>query len=128
MTLLYTENLRYSNSIKHEYEPTLGWCREVVTINDAAADLVIGQALGKVTADGKYKVSVETAIDGSEAPVAILLEDVTVAAATDKTVLAMVRGPAIVVPILDASFDDGTKVAFAKASLASVNILSNDQI
>lgn len=128
MTLLFTENLRYSNTVKHEYEPTLGFCKEIVTINDTAGDLIIGQALGKVTADGKYKVSVETAIDGSEAPVAILVEDVTVLGATDKTVLAMVRGPSIVVPILDASYDTVAKVAAAKASLASVNILSNDAI
>lgn len=131
MTLLFTENKRFSNTVKHEYEPSLGWCREVVTVNDDAADLIIGNVLGKVTADGTYKVSVETAIDGSEVPVAVVVEDVSVLQDTDKGVLAFVRGFAIVSKagiFLDASFDDSTKVAFAYASLAAVNILANEAV
>lgn len=35
-----------------------------------------GTVLGKITASGKYTVSVKTATDGSETPVAILVDDV----------------------------------------------------
>jgi hypothetical protein len=35
-----------------------------------------GAVLGRVTADGKYKLAVATAGDGSETPVAIAVEDV----------------------------------------------------
>lgn len=42
-----------------------------------------GDVLGKVTADGKYKLSEAAADDGSEEPVAILMEDVD-ASGSDK--------------------------------------------
>lgn len=130
MSVIATENLRYSHYIKHEYEPTLGFCKEVVVINDTAADLTIGTVLGKVTVNGKYKVAVETAVDGSEVPAAILVEDVTVANATDTKVLALVNGPAFVSDeiILDASFDDDAKVAAAYAALKALNIKVNTAI
>ncbi|WP_159869468.1 MULTISPECIES: head decoration protein [unclassified Raoultella] len=42
-----------------------------------------GAVLGVVTASGKYKLSVKTATDGSEAPAAILVDDVD-ASTTDQ--------------------------------------------
>lgn len=96
MAILATENNRWSNTVKQELWPESAYCREVITINDAAATLKIGAVLGKVTVGGKYKLVEATAADGSEVAAAVLLEDVTVAASTDKKVLALVRGPAAV--------------------------------
>ena len=93
--------------------------------------------LGKVTATGKYKESVETATDGSENPIAVVIgkdifaDDFTLAATTDTNVLALVRGQANVSKaglLPHSSFDDDTKLAAAYASLASVGILANDSI
>lgn len=45
-----------------------------------AGDLSRGAILGKVTADGTYIISDQQASDGSEAPKAILLEDIDASA------------------------------------------------
>lgn len=124
-----TENFRFSNLVKHEYEPSLAFCREVLTVNDVAADLVIGQVLGKVTVGGKYKVSKEDAVDGSELPVAVIIEDKTIAGTTDTGVLAIVRGPAIVSKsglVLDATWDGIESQVYD--ALAAQTILSNDAV
>lgn len=129
--LIATENFRLSNVLKHEYEPSLGYCRETVVINDAAADLKIGTVLGVVTATGKYKVCVQTATDGSQNAAAVLMEDKTIANSTDTKVLALVRGPAIVSKsglVLDASFDQDTEKAAAYASLAAKGIVASDAV
>lgn len=129
--LIATENFRLSNVLKHEYEPSLGYCRETVVINDAAADLKIGTVLGVVTATGKYKVCVQTAADGSQNAAAVLMEDKTIANSTDTKVLALVRGPAIVSKsglVLDASFDQDAEKAAAYASLAAKGIVASDAV
>lgn len=129
--LIATENFRLSNVLKHEYEPSLGYCRETVVINDAAANLKIGTVLGVVTATGKYKVCVQTATDGSQNAAAVLMEDKTIANSTDTKVLALVRGPAIVSKsglVLDASFDQDAEKAAAYASLAAKGIVASDAV
>ena len=129
--LIATENFRLSNVLKHEYEPSLGYCRETVVINDAAASLKIGTVLGVVTATGKYKVCVQTATDGSQNAAAVLMEDKTIADSTDTKVLALVRGPAIVSKsglVLHASFDQDAEKAAAYASLAAKDIVASDAV
>lgn len=129
--LIATENFRLSNVLKHEYEPSLGYCRETVVINDAAADLKIGTVLGVVTATGKYKVCVQTATDGSQNAAAVLMEDKTIANSTDTKVLALVRGPAIVSKsglVLDASFDLAAEKDAVYASLAAKGIVASDAV
>jgi hypothetical protein len=129
--LTATENFRLSNVLKHEYEPSLGYCRETVVINNAAANLKIGTVLGVVTATGKYKVCVQTATDGSQNAAAVLMEDKTIANSTDTKVLALVRGPAIVSKsglVFDASFDQEAKRAAAYASLAAKGIVASDAV
>lgn len=126
------EAQRYSNVVKYELEPALAFTRETVTVNESGAKTyVIGTVLGLNSTTGKYAISVETAIDGTEDPVAVVVEDATIAATTDTKVLAIVRGPAIVSKVglvLDASFDNATKKDAAYASLATKNILANDAI
>ena len=135
--IIATDTARYSDVVKHEYEPSLAFTRELVVVNDAAKTLTLGMLLGKVTATGKYKESVQTATDGSEAPVAVVVGkdlhnlSVAVPATTDTKVLAIVRGEAIVRKTglkPHSSFNDATKLAAAYASLATKNILASDSI
>ena len=137
MTIIAQDTARYSDVVKHEYEPSLAFTREIVVVNDAAKTLTLGMLLGKVTATGKYKESVQTATDGSEAPVAVVVGkdlhnlSVAVPATTDTKVLAIVRGEAIVRKTglkPHSSFNDATKLAAAYASLATKEILASDSI
>jgi hypothetical protein len=108
MSLLYTENKRFSNLVKQELWPEMGYNRAIVTYNGTAGSLLIGTVLGKVTSGGKYKICVQTAVDGSQTADAILIEDKTVAATTDTLVQVLLKGPAIISKsalILDASHD-----------------------
>lgn len=133
MPLIATDTQRFSNVIKHEYDPSTKYCRETVTVNEAAAKTyTVGTALGKVTATGKYKISVQSASDGSQNPVAIVVDDSqAIAATTDTKVVVIARGPVIVSKaglVLDATFNDATKKAAAYASLQTVGILANDAV
>ena len=137
MTIIAQDSQRYSDVVKYEVEPSLAITREVVVVNDAAKTLKLGMLLGKVTATGKYKESVQSASDGSQNPVAVVIgkselaADVILPATTDTKVLALVRGDAIVSKAglkPHSSFDDATKLAAAYASLATVQILANDSI
>ena len=137
MTIIATDTARYSDVVKHEYEPSLAFTRELVVVNDTAKTLTLGMLLGKVTATGKYKESVQTATDGSESPVAVVVGkdlhnlSVAVPAATDTKVLAAVRGETIVRKTglkPHSSFNDATKLAAAYASLETKNILANTSI
>ena len=47
--LIATEGFRTSNLVKHEYEPSLAYCREVATYTGAAKTFVVGEL---VTAAG----------------------------------------------------------------------------
>lgn len=135
--IIATDTARYSDVVKHEYEPSLAFTRELVVVNDTAKTLTLGMLLGKVTATGKYKESVETATDGSEDPIAVVVGkdennlSVAVPATTDTKVLAIVRGPAIVRKTglkPHSTFNDATKLAAAYASLETKNILANTSI
>ena len=137
MTIIATDTARYSDVVKYESKPDLAFTRELVVVNDTAKTLTLGMLLGKVTLTGKYKESVQTATDGSEAPVAVVVGkdinnlSVAVPAATDTKVLAIVRGEAIVRKTglkPHSSFNDATKLAAAYASLATKEILANDSI
>lgn len=130
MSLIATDNLRFSHTFKHVYEPSLNFCFEVVTLNETAVhDLKIGTVLGVITTNGKYRRVEATASDGSQTAAAVLAQDVVTAANTDVRVLACVRGPAIVSKAalsFGASVDTQGERAAAYAQLASRNILSND--
>ena len=131
MPLIATEAKRLSNVVKQELFPESGYCRVVVTYNGTAAALVPGTVLGKVTADGKYKIAVQTATDGSQVADAIVMVEQTVPATTDTKVLCLVRGPAIVSKdglVLDASYNLDAEKAAVYAALEAKDILSNDAV
>lgn len=130
MTVFATEARRFSNLVKKELWPESAYCRAVVTVNEATAkDYVVGTALGKVTADGKYKISVVGATDGSQVVDALVLQEVKVAATTDTKVLVLIKGPAEVSDfgiVLDASYDTAPEKAAAYAALEAkgINVLT----
>lgn len=103
MPLIATDASRLSYLLLNEYEPSTGYCRDVLTVNEAAAaTFPVGTVLGKVTATGKYKRVEASANDGSQVAVAVVIgdksgaaTDVAVAAATDTPVLALTRGPVV---------------------------------
>lgn len=132
MAILATESLRFSNVVKNELWPETGYTRLVVTANEAAAkEYVPGTVLGKVTAGGKYKIAVQTAVDGSQTAAAIVLADVSVPAATDTKLLVLVKGPAIVSKkglVLDASYDLQAEKDAVYAAFEAVGIACNDGI
>lgn len=125
MALIATEKQGHSNTFKHEYEPSLAYCRAVVTVNDVAGTLAIGTVVGKVTATGKFKKCVQTASDGSQNAAGIVMVEKTVAAAADTPVLVMTRGPAAVNKaglVLDASYDLAAEKNAIYANLEALGI------
>lgn len=131
MPLIATEAKRLSNVIKQELFPESGYCRLAVTYNGSAAALVPGTVLGKVTADGTYKIAVQTAADGSQVADAIVMVEQTVVADTATKVLCLVKGPAIVSKdglILDATYDLDAEKAAVYAALEAKGINCNDAV
>ncbi len=124
--IIATDTKRLSNMLKAEFWAELGYCREVVTVNESAAKTyVVGTVLGKVTASGKYKIAVETAVDGSKVGAAIVLADATIAATTDTKLVVLVKGPASVSKgalVLDSTYDNDTKKNVLYADLAAKDI------
>ena len=134
MSVIATDYSHYSNLVKASDSDRTELFHELVTVNEAAQkSYVVGTVLGKVTATGKYKIAVETAVDGSKAPVAIVVGDsfgtaapVTIAATTDTKVLAIARGKVVVslgALALDSTYNDATKKQAAYDSLKSVGII-----
>lgn len=127
MTVIATDTLRYSNLVKKELFPESAYCRESLTVNEAAAKTyAVGTVLGKVTATGKYKICVQTAVDGSQTAAALVVEDKSVAASTDTKVLALTRGPSMVSKdalVLDASHSDAAKKQAVYDALEAKGIL-----
>lgn len=129
MSVTATEKQRLSNLVKREQWPELGFTRTVATAYEAAAKTYrVGEVLGKITASGKVKAAVETAVDGSKVFYAICLEDKTVPATTDTSVLVMYRGDAAVNKAglyLDSTYDDDTKkgVIYTAIEAARIELL-----
>lgn len=138
MTVIATDVQRFSNVVKHEYAPQSAYCREVVTMNDAAATISIGAVLGKVTATGKYKLVTAAAVDGSQNAVAVVIGDAmghalptTLAATTDTKFLVLARGPVMVGKAalqVGADIDTQGEKDAVYASLATVGIIASEQL
>jgi len=132
MPVIATEAKRLSNVVKKELFPEDGYCRQVVTVNEAAAkSYVPGTVLGKVTDGGKYKIAVQTADDGSQTADAIVIGEHTIAATTDTKVLVLIKGPAIVSKaglVLDATYNLDAEKAAVYAALEAKGIACNDAV
>jgi hypothetical protein len=129
MSVIAVDSLRISNLVKMEFKPELGYCREVVTVNEATAKTyAVGTVLGKVTANGKYMIAVQTAVDGSAVAAGIVLENKAIAATTDTKLVVMVRGPASISAgalVLDATYNlDAEKLVVYQAfEAAGIQVL-----
>ena len=126
MTIVALDTSRFSNLVKHELWPETGYCRKEVTVNEAAIKTyAVGTVLGKVTATGKYKIAVETAVDGSKVAAALVIADHSIAAATDTKIVVLQKGPAEISKgalVLDATYDNDAKKDAVYASLEAVGI------
>lgn len=114
MAVIAVDLFRMSHVVKMELAAEVAYCRTVAVVNDTAQTLALGTVLGKVTASGKYKKAVETAVDGSKVAAAVVIEAKTILGATDTSVLVIFRGPASVSKgalVVDASYNDATKLA-----------------
>ena len=126
-----TEDYRISHLVKKEQWPEFGWSRLLVTVNEAAAkEYVLGTVLGKVTANGKYKIAVQTAVDGSQTAAALVLGKQSIPATTDTKVLVLVRDAIVskVALVLDATYDLDAEKAVVYASLEALRIAVNDAV
>lgn len=137
MTVIASQGIysKYSSLVKGGDAPEqMKFFTDAIVINEAGTPtIVLGTVLGKVTATGKFKVSVQTAIDGSQVPAAIYttnafgaVNDTVMVAATDTKALALVRGKIVVAKEalkLDATFDNATKKQAAYDALKAIGIL-----
>ena len=131
MAVISTSLHTISNVVKHEYGADYAYCKKLVTVNDTAGTLAIGQVLGKVTADGKFKRAVQTASDGSQTAAAVVWQAKTIEGSTDTLVICLVRGPAGVSKgglVLDATYDTAPKKAAVYAALEAKGIQCMDTI
>lgn len=139
MAVIATDTDRFSNVFKFEFEPSTGYCRDVVTVNlDAGATLAVGTVLAKVAATGKYLVqSAELASGAGLDNCVVLIGDdelnlgSTFATATDKEVLVMARGPVKVAKtklVMGAATDTDAEKQAVYDDLASKGILVVDQL
>lgn len=81
-------------------------------------NLLRGAVLGKVTATGKYILSASAAVDGSQTPAAILVDDID-ASAGDKDVLGYTRGDFLASGL---TLGAGHTVASVRAAFKDVGI------
>lgn len=126
-----TEDYRISHLVKKEQWPEFGWSRLLVTVNEAAAkEYVLGTVLGKVTANSKYKIAVQTAVDGSQTAAALVLGKQSIPATTDTKVLVLVRDAIVskAALVLDATYDLDAEKAVVYASLEALRIAVNDAV
>jgi len=114
--LIATEGFRTSNLVKHEYEPSLAYCREVATYTGAAKTFVVGEL---VTATGGVPANAG-AIFG------IVMEETTAPAATATRLVVLERGPAIV--SRDALVLGSLAINDVVAALAAKGIKVNDTV
>lgn len=132
MPLIATENAGFSNVVKQELWPDAAYCRAVVTVNEPTArSYRAGMVLGRVTANGTYRVAVQTAVDGSQVADAIVLGEQAIAASTNTQVLVLIKGPAIIGKgglVLDATYNTAPELAAVYAALEAKGIQCNDTI
>ncbi len=134
MAVIATDTQRLSALVKFEFEPSNGFCKEVFTVNEAAAKSYdVGTVLGIVTATGKAKICVQSASDGSQVAAGVVVGDIlgdahpfSVAATTDTKVLVIARGPVELADTAikwDASFTTQAQKDTAFATLKAAGVL-----
>lgn len=139
MAVIATDYSHYSNLVKASDSDNTELFHDLVTVNEAAQkSYVVGTVLGKVSATGKYKISVQNAADGSQNAIAVVVGDsfgtaapFTVAATTDTKVLVLARGKVVVSEdalVFDSSYDLSAEKQAAYDSLKTVGIIVENTI
>lgn len=107
------------------FEEDNRYSRDEITVV-AGADLKVGSVLGLITASGKYSLSDPAAVDGSETPVAVLLQDAD-AAAADVQAIALLRHARVRRGglVFHADIDTEAERDTAVAALADVGIIAD---
>jgi hypothetical protein len=111
--------------LKYELNPN--FTRETVTLL-AGTNYPVGAVLGRITANGKYKLATAGGADGAQNTAAVLLY-ATDAGAADQEGIVIVRGPAIISKaalVFDVSVDDAAKTAAKHAQLTALGIIPRD--
>lgn len=98
---------------------------EDVTIG-ASQTLVRGSVMGKVTATGAYILSVATATDGSQTPIAVMVDAVTTTSATGKGSIYKMGEFNSNYLTFDSSWTAGTLAAAMAPPVFVKTALSND--
>ena len=139
MAVIATDYSHFSNLVKASDSDNTELFLDLVTVNEAAQkSYAVGTVLGKVSATGKYKISVQNAADGSQNAIAVVVGDsfgtaapFTVAATTDTKVLVLARGKVVVsedASVFDSSYDLAAEKQAAYDSLKTVGILVENTI
>ena len=124
MTVL-TQPPTMGNVLKYELNPN--FTRETITLLAGTA-YPVGAVLGRITANGKYKLSTSGGSDGAQTAAAVLLYAVD-ATTADATAISLARGPSIVSKaalVFDATIDDAAKIATKHGQLAALGIIPRD--
>ena len=124
MTVL-TQPPTMGDVLKYELNPN--FTRETVTLLAGTA-YPVGAVLGRITANGKYKLSTSGGSDGAQTAAAVLLYAVD-ATTADATAIILARGPSIVSKaalVFDATIDDAAKIATKHGQLAALGIIPRD--
>lgn len=132
MALIETNTQVLSNLVKHEY-PFKHLSRDTVTLTVADKEcLQVGQVVGKVTADGTFKIAKETAADGSKEFFGVIIalpeganNSWMASKAGDVKVVVLAEAPAMLNPealILDSSYDNETKKKALYATISAKGI------
>lgn len=122
-----TEPPSMGDVLKYEVNPN--YTRETVTLL-MGMPYPVGSVLGRITVNGKYKLSTAAGSDGAQTATAVLLYAVD-ATLADATGIVLVRGPSIVSrPGLayDGSVDDAAKITAKLGQLASAGIIARDGV
>lgn len=108
------------------FEEDNRYSREAITVASGET-LTVGAVLGKVTASGEYRLSAPGSSDGSQTPVAVLIQEDVDASAAAQTGVAIVRHARVMKSglVFDATINTQTERDAAYAALADVGIITD---
>jgi len=124
MTVLH-QPASMGDILKYEVNPN--YTREEVTLLQGMP-YPVGSVLGRITANGKFKLATSGGSDGAETATAVLLYAVD-ATLADATGIVLARGPAIVsraALAYDATVDDPGKITTKIGQLAAAGIIARN--
>lgn len=117
-----TRPTKVGEVLKHEYEPSTGYCRREVTVTVPAGGLQIGAVLESTSVSGKYTlVANATQADADAVLLDTRVNDDTVVGG-DFTLAVLVKGPAQVRGASLSFNADVTNPAVAHAALEALGI------